>query len=153
MASRLTTNVETGLEVEVSASASEGPHWPLKRSIDMMSDVIERPTRDEVPQLGACSVHPCVLTALACSDMQIQGDAVALFTSPGEDLGLAQWQELDNVIYDELLEFFGQGLRPKPADLDRLVADFKAGRFRYGQHDAANDEDENKDDGSLPGWG
>lgn len=66
--------------------------------------------------------------------------------------GIQQWSELDNVIYDELLEFFGQGLRPQAADVARLVADFKKGRFQYAA-DAGADEDANKDDGGMPGWG
>jgi hypothetical protein len=82
---------------------------------------------------------------------QVHGDALVLYTAPGADLGEAQWAELDNVIYDELLEFFGQGLRPTKKDLDRLAADFKAGRFQYSTQ--AADEDVNKDEGDLPGWG
>ena len=50
------------------------------------------------------------------------------------------------------MEFFGQGLRPKAADLARLVADFKAEKFKY-KFSAGDDDDANKDDGDLPGWG
>ena len=73
---------------------------------------------------------------------------------------MQQWSELDNVIYDELLEYFGQGLRPQRGDVDRLVREFKDGKFRYNAfHGGEEDEDANKDDGSaaadakLPGWG
>jgi hypothetical protein len=84
--------------------------------------------------------------------LQIHGDALVLYATPGADFGQAQWAELDNVIYDELMEFFGQGLRPKAADIKRLVADFKAGKFQY-KFSSGNDDDANKDDGDLPGWG
>ena len=85
--------------------------------------------------------------------LDIKGDALVFYTSPGSSFGVSQWEELDNVIYDELLEYFGQGLRPQPADVARLVADFKAGRFRYAADAGGNGDDANKDDGSLPGWG
>lgn len=84
--------------------------------------------------------------------MQIKGDALVLFTHPGTGFGVQQWSELDNVIYDELLEFFGQGLKPQKADIDRLVKEFKAGQFQYAVA-SGNDDDANKDDGGMPGWG
>ena len=43
------------------------------------------------------------------------------------------------------MEFFGQGLRQKAADLARLVADFKAEKFKYklsvGDNDYAKKDD------------
>lgn len=39
---------------------------------------------------------------------QIRGDAVALYSKEGQDFGESDWQELDNVIYDELTEYFQQ---------------------------------------------
>lgn len=78
---------------------------------------------------------------------------MVLYADSGSNFGVAQWEELDNVIYDELLEYFGQGLRPQAADIQRLVKDFKQGRFRYSVASQTNDEDTNKDDGGLPGWG
>ena len=76
-----------------------------------------------------------------------------LYASHGHGFGVQQWSELDNVIYDELLEYFGQGLRPQAAEVDRLVADFKSGQFNYPMESGVDDEDTNKDEGSLPGWG
>lgn len=93
---------------------------------------------------------------------QIKGDALVLYTMPGHDFKKSQWEELDNVIYDELMEFFGQGLKPRAEDLRKLVDDFKNGRFRYQAEATAwtpgKGEDVNKDDGheendDLPGWG
>ena len=88
------------------------------------------------------------------SSVQIKGDALVFHSTHNHGFGVQQWGELDNVIYDELLEYFGQGLKPQPADIARLVADFKAGKFRYSAS-LGNDDDEdaNKDDGGLPGWG
>ena len=90
--------------------------------------------------------------------LQIKGDALVLYSKPGCNFGTKEWEELDNVIYDELLEFFGQGLKPRAEDLRRLVNDFNDGKFRYkidkGPWGSA--EDLNKDDGGeqeLPGWG
>ena len=85
------------------------------------------------------------------SFVQIKGEALVLYTAH-HGFGVQQWSELDNVIYDELLEFFVQGLKPQKADIDRLLKDFKAGKFQYPV-DSGNDDDANKDDGSLPGWG
>jgi len=69
-------------------------------------------------------------------------------------MGVKEWEALDNCIYDELLEYFGQGLRPKKEDLQRLVQDYRSGKFDYSQIEGKEDEDRNKDDGSaLPGWG
>jgi hypothetical protein len=45
-------------------------------------------------------------------------------------------------------------LTPRKVHIDRLVEDFKAGKFNYPVDDGkTGDEDANKDDGSLPGWG
>ena len=86
--------------------------------------------------------------------MQIKGDALVLYALHNTGFGIQQWFELDNVIYDELLEFFGQGLTPQKVHIDKLVKDFKAGKFNYPVDDGkTGDEDANKDDGSLPGWG
>lgn len=88
--------------------------------------------------------------------MQIRGDVLVMYTAHGANFGVSKWEELDNVIYDELLEYFGQGIRPTKSDIQRLVSDFKAGRFRYSikaSQDNADADDVNKDDGSLPGWG
>jgi hypothetical protein len=95
-------------------------------------------------------------SALACMS-QIRGDALVMYASLGDSFGQAEWEELDNAVYDELLEYFGQGLRPQAGDLRRLVEQFKAGKFRYPAvgADAGNGDDVNKDDGGeqLPGWG
>ena len=86
--------------------------------------------------------------------MQIKGDALVLYALHNTGFGIQQWFELDNVIYDELLEFFGQGLTPQKVHIDKLVKDFNAGKFNYPVDDGkTGDEDANKDDGSLPGWG
>lgn len=84
---------------------------------------------------------------------QVNGDALVFFAEPGCDFGEGQWAELDNVIYDELLEFFGQGLKPKAEDLQRLAKAYDAGEYRYAAEADANYDDLNKDDGGLPGWG
>lgn len=87
-------------------------------------------------------------------EIEIKGDALVLYALQNTGLGIQQWCELDNVIYDELLEFFGQGLKPQKVHIDRLVKDFKSGKFNYPVEDGKmGDEDANKDDGSLPGWG
>jgi hypothetical protein len=80
---------------------------------------------------------------------------LVLYTAKASDFSVPHWEELDNVIYDELLEYFGQGIRPTKSDIQRLVSDFKSGRFRYSVEKGQNDDDDdaNKDDGSLPGWG
>ncbi|KAL4527951.1 hypothetical protein Ndes2526B_g07743 [Nannochloris sp. 'desiccata'] len=87
-------------------------------------------------------------------EIEVKGDALVLYALHNTGFGIQQWSELDNVIYDELLEFFGQGLKPQKVDIDRLVKDFKSGKFNYPVDDGkTGDEDANKDDGSLPGWG
>ena len=58
---------------------------------------------------------------------QVRGDALALFAQAGADLRQADWQQLDNVIYDELAEYFGQGTKPSEEDVQRLVDGYKAG--------------------------
>jgi hypothetical protein len=87
-------------------------------------------------------------------EVPIKGDALVLYTHRGKSMGVKEWEALDNCIYDELLEYFGQGLRPKKEDLQRLVQDYKSGKFDYTQIEGEEDDDRNKDDGSaLPGWG
>ena len=67
-------------------------------------------------------------------------------------------QELDNAIHDELLEYFCQGVRPQPQDLQRIVKEYRSGSYRYtpvseegkdGPSKEAAEEAEEK----LPGWG
>lgn len=84
----------------------------------------------------------------------IKGDGIVLFQKRSKDFALKTWEALDNCIYDELLEYFGQGLKPTDADVQRLVKEFKQGKFNYPQYVEMLDEDRNMDDGSsLPGWG
>jgi uncharacterized protein YbaR (Trm112 family) len=84
--------------------------------------------------------------------VKIKGPALVLRASPGEDFTLADWRQYDNAIYDEIMEFFGQGVKPSADALSRLAKDFKTGKFIYDKV-GSEDEDENKDDGGLEGWG
>jgi hypothetical protein len=38
---------------------------------------------------------------------------------------------MDNALHDEVMEYFCQGLVPRKEDLDRILAGFRAGGFRY----------------------
>ena len=60
-------------------------------------------------------------------EVQVFGDAVALYSRPGSALTQADWQQLDNAIYDELAGCFSQGQAPTQKELQQLVDDFKAG--------------------------
>lgn len=71
-------------------------------------------------------------------------------------------QQIDNAIHDEVMEYFCQGLRPKPQDLKRIVQEFKSGKYDYSPFDPKEDQDNrnrkpkgdsNMDDETLPGWG
>jgi hypothetical protein len=57
----------------------------------------------------------------------VHGPALAFYGRSGADLTRGCWEELDNAVFDELCEFFGQGVRPTQGDIQRLVAKFKKG--------------------------
>ncbi len=48
---------------------------------------------------------------------------------------------MDNALHDEVMEYFCQGLVPRKEDLDRILAGFRAGGFRYDVVDEANEVD------------
>ncbi|PSC68615.1 expressed protein isoform B [Micractinium conductrix] len=82
--------------------------------------------------------------------LQISGDALAFYAKPHTDLGQVDWQALDNAIYDELAEYFQQGLSPSEGDIATLVANFRAGRYDYNRRREGEEGVEaNKDDGGL----
>jgi len=70
-------------------------------------------------------------------------------------------QQIDNAIHDEVMEYFCQGLRPKPQDLKRIVQEFKSGKYDYSPYvpegqDASAKKPKangNMEDDQLPGWG
>lgn len=58
-------------------------------------------------------------------------------------------EEIDNAIHDEVLEYFCQGLKPMPKDIQRIVREFVSGKFKY----TAYHHEEKKEEEALPGWG
>ena len=60
-------------------------------------------------------------------EVEVCGDAVALCAQPAAALTQADWQQLDNAIYDQLAGCFSQGRAPTQGELQQLVDDFKAG--------------------------
>ncbi len=113
---------------------------------------------------GAPNAAAARLTADVSSgeEVKIRGAALLVRLAPGAAAGEAEWRELENAVHDELLEFFGQGLRPRPADLARLARELRAGRFRYAAAAAAGAggggggggaTNGGGGDAELPGWG
>lgn len=94
--------------------------------------------------------------------MQIYGDALLVSAKQGSNAVTANdAQQIDNAIHDEVMEYFCQGLRPKPQDLKRIVHEFKSGKYDYspyipedrGNGARNNSTNSNMDDDQLPGWG
>ena len=46
-------------------------------------------------------------------------------------VSVADLEAMDNALHDEVMEYFCQGLVPRKEDLDRILAGFRAGGFRY----------------------
>jgi hypothetical protein len=95
--------------------------------------------------------------------LQIYGDALLVSAKQGSKTVTANdAQQIDNAIHDEVMEYFCQGLRPKPQDLKRIVHEFKSGEYDYSPYvpeDQGNgcrnnrtNSNTNGDD-QLPGWG
>lgn len=71
-------------------------------------------------------------------------------------MSVSKIQQMDNAIHDEILEYFCQGLRPRPADLQRIVNEYTQGKYDYASvYDAEKSGTESKaeKEPSLPGWG
>ncbi|KAI8102552.1 hypothetical protein M9435_006150 [Picochlorum sp. BPE23] len=67
-------------------------------------------------------------------------------------------EEIDNAIHDEVLEYFCQGLKPMPKDIQRIVREFVSGKFKYTAYHHHHQEEEEKkkkeeEEAPLPGWG
>jgi hypothetical protein len=88
--------------------------------------------------------------------VQIYGHVLVLSAKDGvPKVTIQQVQELDNAIHDELLEYFCQGVRPQPQDLQRIVKEYRSGSYQYTP---MSEESKDADDASpqkdnLPGWG
>lgn len=62
-------------------------------------------------------------------------------------------EEIDNAIHDEVLEYFCQGLKPMPKDIQRIVREFVSGKFKYTAYHHEEEEKKKEEEEALPGWG
>ncbi|WPT17832.1 hypothetical protein PSENEW3_00005834 [Picochlorum sp. SENEW3] len=66
-------------------------------------------------------------------------------------------EEIDNAIHDEVLEYFCQGLKPMPKDIQRIVREFVSGKFKYTAYHHHQEEEKKKkkkkeeEEAPLPG--
>lgn len=83
---------------------------------------------------GGALVLGCAVDAVG-GEATAQGGSDSASRSKYSSVSSTDLGAMDNALHDEVMEYFCQGLVPKKEDLDRILAGFRAGGFRYTAYD------------------